>query len=353
MTLDLEKYAFTDGRTALSASELNTRFYAIVRRLHALELLSIDWEAAVSEVRNYGLSRINDAVKPLLDSLQTDLAALVAQGQIDLASQSAAVAAKLAEVDAVMVLVETRIAKMEASVVAIKAATDAHAVRTDNPHGVTADQIGAVPLTALGSAEGAATLTAGKVTEGQLVGSVAVFTGEIRAYAFATPPAGWLSVNGDTLGDASSGATRASDSYKALFLALWNAYCTTYCPVVGGKGTSADADWGAHKKITLLDFRGRTLVGAGTGSGLSTRILGSGFGEESHTLSLNEMPYHTHNSYTNSNGYSGGGPALYCLYDPGGGQGGWWQADSIGYAGGNWAHNNIQPSSVVNWIIKY
>jgi hypothetical protein len=114
MTLDLEKYTFTDGTTGLSAAELNARFYALVRRLHALEVLSIDWEAAVSEVRNYGLSRINDAVKPLLDSLSADLAALVAKGTEDLASQSAAVDAKLAEVDFKLTDVEVWLTQAEA-----------------------------------------------------------------------------------------------------------------------------------------------------------------------------------------------------------------------------------------------
>ena len=99
MTLDLEKYAFTDGKTDLSAAELNPRFFALVRRLHALELLSIDWETAVSQVQNHGLARINDAVVPLIEALKTDLADLIAQGREDLADQTVAVDAKLAEIE--------------------------------------------------------------------------------------------------------------------------------------------------------------------------------------------------------------------------------------------------------------
>lgn len=121
MTLDLEKYAFSDGKTPLSAAELNARFYALVRRLHALEQLSIDWASAIAEVQNHGLARINDAVVPLIDNLKIDLTDLIAQGQADLASQSAAVAAKLAEVDAKMTTVEATIAEMVASVTAIEA----------------------------------------------------------------------------------------------------------------------------------------------------------------------------------------------------------------------------------------
>ena len=153
MTLDLEKYTMTDGQTDLCAAELNARFYAIVRRLHALEQLSIDWSAAVSSVQNYGLARINNAVQPLIDSLKVDLVALIAQGRTDLASQSAAVDAMLADVD-------TRMAAVEAMITASTASVTAHAARLDNPHQVTAAQVAAVPLVAMGVAEGVATLDA-------------------------------------------------------------------------------------------------------------------------------------------------------------------------------------------------
>lgn len=115
MTLDLDKFTWKDGETNISAEELNKRFYALVRRLHALESLSIDWASAIAQVQNHGLERINNAVVPLIDGLKNDLAVLIAQGQADLVNQSAAVAAKLAEVDAMIVDIETRIATVEAS----------------------------------------------------------------------------------------------------------------------------------------------------------------------------------------------------------------------------------------------
>ena len=121
MTLDQEKYAFTDGKTPLSAAELNTRFFAIVRRLHSLELLSIDWETAVAQVQNHGLARINEAVVPLIEALKTDLADLIAQGREDLAAQTAAVDAKLAEVDTTMETVAAAIADITARIVAVEA----------------------------------------------------------------------------------------------------------------------------------------------------------------------------------------------------------------------------------------
>lgn len=94
-----------------------------MRRLHALELLSIDWETAVSQVQNHGLARINDAVQPLIDGLRGDLATLIAQGREDLAAQATAVDAKLAEVDATMVSITAVIAAIEAKIMKIPAAT--------------------------------------------------------------------------------------------------------------------------------------------------------------------------------------------------------------------------------------
>jgi len=188
MTLDLEKYAMTDGKTALSAAELNARFYAIVRRLHALEQLSIDWASAIAEVQNYGLARINDAVQPLIDGLKTDLTNLIAQGTADLASQSAAVAAKLTDVD-------TRMAAVESIINAAAANVSAHAARTDNPHEVTAAQVGAA-----------------RVADRVLPGSVIAFSGEFGGTdnrhpiprGGTEPDTGWLLCDG---GDDGNGGT--------------------------------------------------------------------------------------------------------------------------------------------------
>jgi orotidine-5'-phosphate decarboxylase len=121
MTQDQEKYAFTDGKTPLSAAELNTRFFALVRRLHALELLSVDWASAIAQVQNHGLARINEAVVPLIEALKTDLADLIAQGREDLAAQTAAVDAKLAEVDATMETVAAAIADITARIATVEA----------------------------------------------------------------------------------------------------------------------------------------------------------------------------------------------------------------------------------------
>lgn len=115
MTLDLPAYTFVDGQTPLDAAHLNDRFFSIVRRLHALETVVIDWNAAVAQVQNYGLARINDSIKPLLDGMNEELQALLRQGETALAEQDAAVTAKLAAVDTALAAVESRMSQAESS----------------------------------------------------------------------------------------------------------------------------------------------------------------------------------------------------------------------------------------------
>ena len=68
---------------------------------------------------------------------------------------------------------------------------------------------------------------------------------------------GWVRQNGRTIGSATSGASeRANSDCQNLFLYLWNNYPNLKCPVIGGRGVSAAADWAANKQITLYDMRG-------------------------------------------------------------------------------------------------
>lgn len=118
---------------------------------------------------------------------------------------------------------------------------------------------------------------------------------------------------------------------------------TTYAALFGIIGTV----WGAGDGSTtfnLPDLRGRTPIGAGTGAGLTARTLGQSLGAETHQLTTGEIPAHVHTYGPNS----GGGTT---------GSAGTLRARSItlidsGSEGSDGAHNNMQPSTVVNWIIK-
>jgi len=94
------------------------------------------------------------------------------------------------------------------------------------------------------------------------------FVGQIEAVGFNFAPQGWLKCEGQLLPIA---------QYDVLFTLIG----TTY----GGDGQTTFA---------LPDYRGRTLIGAGTGSGLSTRTLGEIGGTTSVTLSVANLPAHNH-----------------------------------------------------------
>ena len=140
-------------------------------------------------------------------------------------------------------------------------------------------------------------------------------TGIMCDYYGTGAPTGWVNANGTTIGDPSSEATGLADNVaKNLFLHLWNSHSNTIAPVSGGRGASADADWAAHKTITLPDLRSRTTFGyeslpletsdritslSVTGD-LST--VGLTGGSEKHVLTEAQMPPHRHFQYVNQFG---------------------------------------------------
>lgn len=200
---------------------------------------------------------------------------------------------------------------------------------------------------------------------------------------------GWVMMDDGTIGDASSGGTtRANADTVNLFTVLWNNCANADCPVSSGRGASAAADFAAHKTIQLPLSKGRTFVGAGTGTGLTARTLGHAFGEENHTLVVGEIPAHTHGySGTTGTGTTGSESATHTHggngfnfvgasgsggnLGGGGSNGPTMTATStesashthsvpgLAYSGttdngtgGGGAHNNMQPSNAVNRMIK-
>ncbi|MCB0375623.1 MAG: phage tail protein [Sinomicrobium sp.] len=94
------------------------------------------------------------------------------------------------------------------------------------------------------------------------------FIGTIKAFAFNFAPRGWAQCNGQLLPISQN-------------TALFSLIGTTY----GGDGKTTFA---------LPDLRGRTSLHEGMGPGLSNRALGSKGGTETNTLTVSEMPAHTH-----------------------------------------------------------
>jgi hypothetical protein len=133
-------------------------------------------------------------------------------------------------------------------------------------------------------------------------------TGDIKFRPTSETLAGWVKMNGLTIGSATSGATgRANADTQNLFVYLWS-NCHL-CSVVSGKGVSGLADFNANKQITVPDWRARGPAGlddmgttaAGilqsknisSGGGDTVTTPGATGGEAVHTLATAELPSFT------------------------------------------------------------
>ncbi len=131
-------------------------------------------------------------------------------------------------------------------------------------------------------------------------------TGAILAHRRATAPAGWVALNGGTIGNAVSGATtRANADTEALFGLIWAESDNVIAPiydsagVATARGASAAADFAAGKRLSLDDMRGEFIRGLDAGRGVDVgRVLGSAqvdaFGSHSHTGSTSAAASHAH-----------------------------------------------------------
>lgn len=119
---------------------------------------------------------------------------------------------------------------------------------------------------------------------------------------------GWLPMNAGTIGSASSGASllAAAKAVRA-YTWSWNNFSNTQCPVTGGRGANAAADFAANKAIGILDMRGITQLGMDTMGGSATTYYsgvpvtsgnaaaaGSIIGEALHAMAAAENATHTH-----------------------------------------------------------
>jgi microcystin-dependent protein len=158
------------------------------------------------------------------------------------------------------------------------------------------------------------------------------YVGEIRLFAGNFAPAGWMFCQGQLLSIAEN---------EVLFVLIG----TTY----GGDGQSTFA---------LPDLRGRVPVHQGQGPGLSPRMLGELGGDETITLTPNQLPVHTHALHASPAAASGTAPGGALLaatgvasYDTAAGTTAM-AASAVGSAGGNQPHENMAPTLAVNYIIS-
>jgi microcystin-dependent protein len=166
--------------------------------------------------------------------------------------------------------------------------------------------------------------------------------GTVLPFAGATVPPGWLDCDGSTY----SIATRPE--LEELRQVLGSTY--------GGDGVTT---------FMVPDMRGRAAIGDGQGPETSPRYLGGMLGEETHQLTVAEIPSHNHgvtdpgHSHSVPWGGAGFGGSVphgansYMGHETAYPTGKTGTGISINSSGGGAAHNIIQPSLVLNFIIKY
>lgn len=169
---------------------------------------------------------------------------------------------------------------------------------------------------------------------------------------------GWVRDNGRTIGNAVSGASeRANADCQNLFVYLWTNKNNTECPVSGGRGGSALADFNAGKTIQLPDKRGFAPCGAtDMGNADAANLPGVPFsfgnsvtsgakgGEAQHTTLLTEVPSHQHGVFLGNGTHShtfNTTPSANVMVNSGGGQ--------FGASGG--AFGNASAQSISNATI--
>ena len=166
---------------------------------------------------------------------------------------------------------------------------------------------------------------------------VPLLPGMVVPYAGLTAPTGWLFAFGQSLN---------TSTYADLYAVIGFTY--------GGSGSTFSAP----------DLRGRAIagqddMGGASANRLTTPIngdtLGAAGGTEAHALSIAELAAHTHGPGT-LNFMNGGDAAIagpYAVHrNTANGQAVYISAGATASTGSGTAHANVQPTIILNYLIK-
>jgi microcystin-dependent protein len=159
------------------------------------------------------------------------------------------------------------------------------------------------------------------------------YVGEIRMFAGSFAPAGWMTCEGQTL---------PISENDVLFQLIG----TTY----GGDG---------QETFNLPNLASRVPIHMGTSPSGTTYVIGEAAGTEQETLTVQQIPNHTHPLTASGDNGDGSAPGNVVVANGQGAKpliedvpGSPFNAAAIGPAGGSQPHENTQPFLCINFIIS-
>ena len=175
--------------------------------------------------------------------------------------------------------------------------------------------------------------TTKKIAASELSIGLGLVPGIVVPYAGSAAPTGWLLCYGQAVSQA---------TYAALYAVI---------------GTIYGSDAGGN--FTLPDLRGRVVAGQDDMGGSSANrltdqsggvdgdVLGDTGGAETHTLTAAQLAAHTHTLALDQDSAIGG--QVKARGTDGNGTSG---SMNTGSSGSGSAHNNVQPTIILNYLIK-
>jgi hypothetical protein len=181
-------------------------------------------------------------------------------------------------------------------------------------------------------------------------------TGVMYPYMGIAPPTGYVVANGNSIGNATSGAVqRANADTINLFTLLWSAFGNTELQIQtsGGvnttRGASALADFNANMRMPVPDLRGRVVAGLDNmGGGAAGRLPGYDAQGEAAGAATFFVAHHTHVATTSTPtlaaGVEGGAGAVVANQS---------HLHNVTVSlEGSHAVDIVQPTIALTWIIK-